>query len=441
MKKIIGLIMVLCLTLTMFAACGASSSASSVAAESSASKAETGEPVEISFMHIWPELAEIMDKNIADFEAENPDIKVNTTVIPWDQLTKTLQTSFAAGDAPDISVAWLDRMGGFKAIDACLDITSYMTDNNNEWKDSFVPSALSLGTVGDAICGVPFRTTCTILCYNKTMLEENGWELPKTLEEFEALNEKVVAAGLTPLLAPGNPEGFQVASLIRTFAENELYKTGKLQSQEYLSGYLSDVSEEYALAGERARNWLNNGWIGKDSLALKREEAQAQFFSNKALFFFANNNELASLRGLAEEAGIEIGFTGFPTPEGLPNLLFNLGVDGFMVYSKTEHPEECIRFLKYMTSAEVQSMWAKETLSVMGNQTISYDDADQKAMADIFAKGETYRIRFTYPQGSLLTDEAIAAADFMADSSMTPEQYGKNIAALKQACIDENGTK
>ena len=41
------------------------------------------------------------------------------------------------------------------------------------------PLPLDLGTVGGKILGVPFRSTCTVLVYNKTMLEENGWQEPK----------------------------------------------------------------------------------------------------------------------------------------------------------------------------------------------------------------------------------------------------------------------
>lgn len=429
------------------AGCGAqstSSSEGSSAAQTSAnsetsSKAADGKQTEIKFLHIWPEYETLFNEQIADFEKENPNIKIVTTVVPWDQLTKTLQTSFAAGNAPDVTVAWLDRMGGFKAINACLDLTSYMTANGNEWKDSLSESAVSLGTVGDQIYGVPFRSTATMLVYNKTMLEEHNWTLPTTLEEFEALNQKVKEAGITPLIAPGNPEGYQVSSLTMTFVEHELYKSGKIQTKDYLTGYMSDVADEYAKGGERARTWLNNGWIGADSLAIKREEGQAQFFAQKGLFFFANNNELLTLRESAKKSNFEIGYLGFPAPKGMPMIMYKLGVDGFFVNQNTANPDECVTFLKYLTSQAVQQKWADETLSAMSNLNVQYNDPDLANVSNILNTAKSFRIKFPYNQGLLLTDESVEIANFMSDPSITPQQLGEKIKELKQKCIDENG--
>ena len=75
---------------------------------------------------------------------------------------------------------------------------------------------------------------------------------------------------------------------------------------------MSDVSAEYAIAAAKVRDWMNKGYIGADSLALTGTEATAQFFTGKGVFFFANNNELASLETNASDAGIELGFMAFP---------------------------------------------------------------------------------------------------------------------------------
>ena len=51
---------------------------------------------------------------------------------------------------------------------------------------------------------------------------------------------------------------------------------------------------------------------------------------------------------------------------------------------------------------------------------------------------KSYRIKFDYSQGSLITDEALAIADFIADENATGADLGKTIADLKQKCIEEN---
>ena len=44
-------------------------------------------------------------QKVADaFQAENPDIKINIEVVPWDTLLQRLTTDVAGGSAPDISI-------------------------------------------------------------------------------------------------------------------------------------------------------------------------------------------------------------------------------------------------------------------------------------------------------------------------------------------------
>ena len=104
-------------------------------------------------------------------------------------------------------------MGTFNSLNAVYDLTSYMEENNKEWENSLLTPAVQLGTVDGKVFCVPFRTTCTVLAYNKTMMDENGWKIPDNLEEMESLMDEVKAKGITPILAPGNPHGFQMESI------------------------------------------------------------------------------------------------------------------------------------------------------------------------------------------------------------------------------------
>ncbi len=403
-------------------------------------EAPAKENVEISFLHIWPEHEESMAQAVKTYTDQNPNVKVTTTIVPWNELVKTLQTAFAAQNAPDVPMIWPERMAGYEEMGVALDLTPYMTADNSAWKNSFVASALDMGVVNDKILAVPFRATSTLLAYNKTIMDENGWTAPKTFAEFEALNAKVVEKGIVPLLTPGNPDGFQVSALLRTFVDSELYKSGKIKTKEYLTGYVSDVGNEFKISADRTRDWMNKGFIGKDSLAIKREEAQAQFFTKKGLFIFMNNNELSPIRTSAKEAGIELGYIGFP-PNDTPPLLYNLGVDGFFVNKATKYPDESVGLLKAITSKEAQKAFADKTLSVMCNKEVSYDDPDQKLLAEIIAGSEAYRIRFAYQSGLINTDISQSVAEYMSTPSMTSDDLAKKVSGLYEKLIAENGKK
>src|ERR687890_1433510 len=104
-----------------------------------------GGPVTLRFMThntLEQPAGEVLKEIIAEFEEQNPDIKIQLEEVPnADILTKL--TAYAEGDdLPDI----LDGQFGlasFINLDAALDITQYVQDQGLE--ESFIPVALTAG--------------------------------------------------------------------------------------------------------------------------------------------------------------------------------------------------------------------------------------------------------------------------------------------------------
>ena len=398
--------------------------------------AASGKTVELEWLHIWPEYDDIWTQAVADFEEEHPNIKINTISISWDQLTNSLLTYFSSGDAPDVMATF--GTGRYQAMGAILDLTPYLQADDGAWQNFFLEASLGVGKVGDAFYSIPLRSTATLLVYNKTIMDENGWEEPATQEEFGTLLEEIKNAGYTPLICPGNPEGYQIAAVGNNFAEHKLYESGKLQTTEYLSGRCSDISEEYTYAMEKLRTWYDNGWIDENAPGMTRDEAQQEFYNQKGVFYFSNNNEYAAHAEAAAEAGFELGIMPMPAPEGIPTIINNYGADAWMVNANTEHPDECIEWLKYLSSDEFMQLFADETGSVVGNANVTYSDAAAKEFADIFSGTQCYKINADYVSNDCNTEINMEMINFLQDPSYTPEQFGEYAANAWAENIAEN---
>lgn len=409
--------------------------------EAEPEKEEEGEKAEatgvtIDFMHDWPEYTAEFQKMADDFEAET-GIHVEIQIITWDVLTKTLLTDFASGEVPDVACCWSNQMGAFNSLGAVYDMTPYMDENDGEWRNSLMKAGLDLGSIDGKVFAVPYRTTQTVIAYNKTIFDENGWTAPETLEQFEAMMDEMVEKGYTPLIAPGLPRGFQLSAITGTFAEQNLMEEGTLKKPEYLSGHYTDIADAYAKAGAKMRDWISKGYIVDNATSLEREEATALFYKQDGLMSFLNNNELAPVEEGTAEAGFEVGFFSFPVPEGMENFLYNFGVDAFMVYSGTEHPDESAAWLKYITSDAVQQEFGNSTKSIMGNVNCVYDDPLQNQLAEIFSKASSYRINYDYNTGSMGDNMGEALVEFLTDDSITPEDYGATIKQLRDDALAE----
>jgi ABC-type glycerol-3-phosphate transport system substrate-binding protein len=128
----------------------------------------------------------VLKEIIAEFEAENPDIKIQLEEVPnADILTKL--TAYAEGnDLPDI----LDGQFGlasFINLNAALDITAMVDEQG--LRESFIPVALQAGTDGEGkILGLPFYTGTDALYYRTDHFEEAGLDPaapPKTWQELK----------------------------------------------------------------------------------------------------------------------------------------------------------------------------------------------------------------------------------------------------------------
>lgn len=135
--------------------------------------------------------AEGIEKVIAAFEEEHPNVKIENMPIPFDQMRQQLLTMTSGGNPPDIAMLngpWSQELGAQGAlIDlSSLAPTEYLEDN---WE-----GGLEAGKYEDALYAVPFSLTPHAFWYNKKLMEEAGLDPdnpPKTLEELNDAMEKI----------------------------------------------------------------------------------------------------------------------------------------------------------------------------------------------------------------------------------------------------------
>jgi multiple sugar transport system substrate-binding protein len=122
----------------------------------------------------------------ADFEAENPDAKVDVTVIPFDAAHDKIATAIAAGETPDVAMVgttWLPEFAASGSFDPTP------TDLIDESK--FFEGSWSTTEVDGTSLGVPWYTETRLIYYRKDLAEkagvtpEEGW----SQEDFKAFTK------------------------------------------------------------------------------------------------------------------------------------------------------------------------------------------------------------------------------------------------------------
>jgi multiple sugar transport system substrate-binding protein len=172
--------------------------------------ASIDEPVTITFYNYNLASASIgadaTRELIAAFEAENPNVKVETIGVPSNEIITRLQADMAAGQQPDVAqlvfrdLLYIASDLGGNALEDMAGEEAYAA-----LVDGMIPRGLDLGRVEGKTYGLAYTFSTPILYYNADLFRAAGLDPdqpPRTWDEVkaaaEAIVEKTDAEGFFP---------------------------------------------------------------------------------------------------------------------------------------------------------------------------------------------------------------------------------------------------
>ena len=169
------------------AACGGGSGSSSDSGSG---------PVTLKFQSLafLPGTQAATKKIVDDFNAANPNVKVDLVQGSWDNVHDQLVTQFAGGTAPDIIHDESADMTGFAQGGYLADLGGAM---DPAVKSAISPGVLDSVTVDGKVIAAPTVLQSYLVFANKKMLEDAGATIPTgstmTWDQFAALAKQVQA--------------------------------------------------------------------------------------------------------------------------------------------------------------------------------------------------------------------------------------------------------
>ncbi|WP_336644831.1 ABC transporter substrate-binding protein [Microbacterium sp. USHLN186] len=127
------------------------------------------------------------------FEAANPGVTVNVTLVPYDELQQKATLDVQSGAAEfDVFDSWYTEIGALADGDVIVPVDDLIEEAG---VDDFIPSILDAYSLVDGKrYGVPFDGDTEVLFYNKEILERNGVTPPTTWDEYADAVQKITAA-------------------------------------------------------------------------------------------------------------------------------------------------------------------------------------------------------------------------------------------------------
>lgn len=374
-KRVLAILLAAVLGASALAGCGgsAASSTATVSTPSSANGSATGETTTIRF---YGSDSEYNQNIVAGFEAENPDVKVDIVPVDFDNAEQVIKTGIASGDPVDVSFFWGTQINAFTENDMALDLTPYLTENNNEWKDTFVSTYIDGGKVDDKYYAISYQPVIETIFINKDLFEEYNVAIPTTWDEYMEACATFKENGIYGI---GNWSG-QNHQLME-FAYQYMANDGTLEAaSQGEADFTSNEGIKKCL--ENIKSAYDNGyWYpGEGALTSTKEQTQAAWFQGKIATLF----DAGSSAGLYEtDCEFEVGILPFPLVEDGGKYAVNVVTNALFIPANAKHPEEAARFMKYYTSdaGMVEIINSGRLPSTVSMQ----DKVDSQIMKDLLA--------------------------------------------------------
>jgi len=292
------------------------------------------------------------------FEAAHPGVKFEITPLENEAFKTKLTTVIQAGDPPDIFHTW---GGGVLAQQADAGMVKDLTAEVGGWRDTLIPAALDAYTIDGKTYASAVDTGMVGFWYNKELFDKAKiTTMPTTWAEFLDAVSKLKAAKVVPIALAGKEKwpghyywaylAMRVAGLdaLRQAAADKNFETPDFVAagarlaelvalQPFQTGYLA---AGYSTADGQAATMGN----GKAAMELMGQWA---FGANSGSAGDNKDNYVAN-----------VGWFPFPKVSGGGGSQDTMmgGGDGFSCSKKA--PKECVEFLKYIVSPDVQKAFA-----------------------------------------------------------------------------------
>ncbi len=300
---------------------------------------------------------------LADLVHEKyPEVNLEILSYSGANTTQYLQNMLAADDLPDICTQTVYDPDINDMSDKMIDLSSY------DFTDNYVESRLQDVSDDGAIYMLPSAYSCIGITYNKTLLEEHEWELPKSFADLENLAEEAKAAEVQLCLAqiayPGY--GFQYMCNIADTAFLGTFQ-GKQWQKDYLTGK-ANVSDTQGMMDcmEYIQKWKDLGMFTmNEKNPQSDDETRNEFMEGNTLFLLGSKNGI----GETDDTKDQFGLMPYLSEDGSQNV-YILNVTRYHGLSKKleENPQKLEDALKVM-----------EILSSVEGTTAIYDESKLKS--------------------------------------------------------------
>ncbi len=310
----------------------------------------------------------------ATYESQNPGVKIDIQIFPWEQFWTKLDSLIAANQAPDMALLTGPSMARYAGLGVMANLDKLVAKG---FSDSFVPSTWQTVSTAGYVGGMPVNFDGVGLYYNKDAFKAAGVTPPKDAEHAWSFSEFIqmatkVRAGSAVKYAIATPNTKTFYSIPLIYANG-----GTLLSRDLKTPTITDPRVREAF------DFLLS-WYDKKLATVAdfdpNTQAQDLFVQGKAAMAIDGNWAIG--RFAKEIKTFQWGVTYLPIGKaGKPASISVANVVG--VFKGTQYPDKAWEFLKLWVEKPALKSYVERLSLIPARKdlgALSYVDAPSEMM-------------------------------------------------------------
>ena len=309
-------------------------------------------------LRVWDQFTDPTESENADaiyaaFMEQNPNVTITREAFSTDQIRDVVNTAISSGTGPDL--IFYDAGPGYAGVLADAELLLPLDDFASQfgWTERVAAPALEATTIDGALYGMPLQTDLIGMYYNQTLLEQEGLEVPETLDDLVAFCGQAAEKGYIPIAFADN-DGWPA---FHQFSMTANQMVGPEGIQALLNNEGSWDTPEIVTAIEAFFVTLRDaGCFPEDPVAIPYVDGNSLFANGEALLHTTGSWQIAEWE--EQMPDFELGFVPFPEIEGGQGRVWISGVgSAWYISSATQNPDAAAAFIDYLFSQEAVEQW------------------------------------------------------------------------------------
>ena len=320
-------------------------------------------------------IEDMIDEAMAE---KYPEVTLEWECVDWGNDFQPKMQQYMQSGLPDIMIG--------KAQDvATYAPQGILGEIDEQYLDRGLDAARENVTIDGKTYGLVSNAMYQGVYYNREMFEENGWEVPETQEDLQAIIDDCNEKGIVPF-ASHMIDTWAIGNVTMQFMMNDVFNNDPEWGDKFRAGETSfSDSKEAQTAYQYNKLIYDNTY--PDTFSTEETTCDARMVQGEAAMKVSGSWSIQSFLDIDEN--FDFGIFPFPNQTGDSKLIFEPNIT-IMTSAKTEHQDAINKFLDVLTSDKdlaVEILDYTKTASMLKDVSPTFDNPSQSDIDKYAAEG------------------------------------------------------